>query len=111
MILLHSTTSSSTVGAHPQHPVPLLHLNLMNRVPEWMVGHCPPTQNLIDNMLLQHYLCCLCTKLFGGFHILQVFNYARLVQTVRTWSDPHLRAVFLMPMLLIRGFSMIFLRV
>ena len=52
--MMHSTASSSTVGAHPQHPQPLLHLYLMNSMPQWMVGHRPPTQHLMDNMLLQY---------------------------------------------------------
>ena len=42
MMLTHSTTSSSTFGAHPQHPQPLLDFNLMNNMPQWMVGHRPP---------------------------------------------------------------------
>ena len=58
MLLLHSTTPSSTFGAHPQHPQPLLRLTLMNSMPQWMVVHRRPTQNLMDNMLLQHQLCC-----------------------------------------------------
>ena len=33
MLLLQSTTLSSTFGAHPQHPQPLLHLNKMNSMP------------------------------------------------------------------------------
>ena len=54
MMLLYSTTSSSTLGAHSQHPQLLLHLNLMNNMPQWMVDHHPCTQNLMDNMLLPH---------------------------------------------------------
>ena len=61
MMRLHSTTSSSMFGALPQHPQPLLHLNLIKSMPQWMVGCRLPTQNLVDNMLPQHCLCCLCT--------------------------------------------------
>ena len=25
-----------------QHPQPLLHLNLISNMPEWIAGHCPP---------------------------------------------------------------------
>ena len=62
-MVLHSTTSSSTFGVHTQHPQPLRHLNLMNSMPQWMVGHPPATQTLMDNMLLQHYLRCLWSRL------------------------------------------------
>ena len=42
MMLLHSTALSSTFGAHP-HPKTLLHLNLMNSMPQWMsVTVLPP---------------------------------------------------------------------
>ena len=54
MMLPHFTASSSTFGAHPHHPQPLLHLKPMNSMLQWMVGHRPPTQNVMDNMLLQH---------------------------------------------------------
>ena len=54
MLLLHSTASSSTSRAHPHHPRPLPHLNLMNSMPQWMDGCCPPTQHLMDHMFLHH---------------------------------------------------------
>ena len=41
-MLLHSTASSSTFKAHPHHTQPLLHFNLMNSLPQWMVGHPKP---------------------------------------------------------------------
>ena len=49
MMLLHPTTSSSTFKAHPRHPQPLLHWDLMNSMPQWMVA--PPKKNLMDSML------------------------------------------------------------
>ena len=50
-MLLHSTASSSTFRAHLHHH-PLLHLNLMNSMLDWMAGHPPPSANLMDSMLL-----------------------------------------------------------
>ena len=50
-MLLHSTASSSTFGAHLHHPQPLLHLNLMNML-SWMFDHPPRTPNLMDGMPL-----------------------------------------------------------
>ena len=42
MMMLHSTASSSAFGAHPHHSQPLLHLNLIKSMPQWMVGHPHP---------------------------------------------------------------------
>ena len=86
MMLLHSTDSSSTFGAQPHHLQPLLQLNVMNSMPRRMVAHCPHTQNLMDSMLLQHYLRGLCSRFFAGFHILQGFDCGMSVQTVQTVS-------------------------
>ena len=43
-----------------------------NSMPQRMVG--PPTQNLMDNKLLQDYLCCLCSRFSAGFYIVQDFD-------------------------------------
>ena len=44
MMLWQSTASSSTFGAHPHHRQPLLHLNLMNSMPQCMGGQCAPAK-------------------------------------------------------------------
>ena len=63
---------------------PLLHSKLTKSMPQGTVGHRPPTQDLMDNMLLQHQSCYLCSRFFAGFHILYGFGRGMSVQTTRT---------------------------